>query len=62
MLRRGYSHIFGSCYDFRMGHEIPTTEITMKKFLLLTTAAIALGAAPAVAADLPARAYTKAPP
>jgi outer membrane immunogenic protein len=62
MLRRGYSHIFGSCYDFRMGHAIPTTEITMKKFLLLTTAAIALGAAPAVAADLPARAYTKAPP
>lgn len=34
----------------------------MKKFLLLTTAAIALGAAPAVAADLPARPYTKAPP
>jgi outer membrane immunogenic protein len=34
----------------------------MKKFLLVTTAAIALGAAPAVAADLPARPYTKAPP
>jgi outer membrane immunogenic protein len=33
----------------------------MKKFLLITTAAIAMGAAPAVAADLPARTYTKAP-
>jgi outer membrane immunogenic protein len=34
----------------------------MKKFLLITMAAIAFGAAPAVAADLPARTYTKAPP
>jgi len=34
----------------------------MKKLLLFTTAIIALGAAPAVAADLPARPYTKAPP
>lgn len=34
----------------------------MKKFLLVTTAAIALGAAPAVAADLAARPYAKAPP
>ncbi len=34
----------------------------MKKFLLLTTAALALGVAPAVAADLAARPYTKAPP
>jgi outer membrane immunogenic protein len=34
----------------------------MKKFLLVTTAALALGATPAVAADLPARPYTKAPP
>jgi outer membrane immunogenic protein len=33
----------------------------MKKFLLVTTAAIALGAAPAVAADLPAQTYSRAP-
>jgi outer membrane immunogenic protein len=34
----------------------------MKKFLLIATAAIALGAAPAVGADLPAQTYSKAPP
>src|SRR5262252_3245183 len=34
----------------------------MKKLLLFATAVVALGAAPAVAADLPARPYTKAPP
>jgi outer membrane immunogenic protein len=34
----------------------------MKKFLLGTVALIALGAAPAMAADLAARPYTKAPP
>ncbi|MCK1517403.1 porin family protein [Bradyrhizobium sp. 190] len=34
----------------------------MKKILLTTTGLIALGMAPAIAADLPARAYTKAPP
>jgi outer membrane immunogenic protein len=33
----------------------------MKKFLLVTTAAIAFGAAPAVAADLPAQTYSRAP-
>jgi outer membrane immunogenic protein len=33
----------------------------MKKILLMTTGLIALGLAPAVAADLPARTYTKAP-
>ena len=33
----------------------------MKKILLTTTGLIALGMAPAIAADLPARAYTKAP-
>ncbi|KRQ93266.1 hypothetical protein CQ12_22255 [Bradyrhizobium jicamae] len=33
----------------------------MKKFLLTTTGLIALGMAPAIAADLPARGYTKAP-
>jgi outer membrane immunogenic protein len=33
----------------------------MKKLLLFATAVVALGAAPAVAADLPARPYTKAP-
>jgi outer membrane immunogenic protein len=39
-----------------------TEKPTMKKFLLVTTAAIAFGAAPAVAADLPARpTYSKAP-
>jgi outer membrane immunogenic protein len=37
-------------------------EITMKKFLLGTVALAVLGAAPAVAADLAARPYTKAPP
>src|SRR6266699_5503050 len=36
---------------------------TMKTFLLGTVGLVALGlAAPAVAADLPARTYTKAPP
>ena len=34
----------------------------MKKILLTTTALIALGIAPAAAADLAARPYTKAPP
>jgi outer membrane immunogenic protein len=34
----------------------------MKKILLTTVGLIALGAAPALAADLPARVYTKAPP
>jgi outer membrane immunogenic protein len=34
----------------------------MKKFLLGTVAVVALGAAPAMAADLAARPYTKAPP
>ncbi len=34
----------------------------MKKFLLGTVALVALGAAPAMAADLAARPYTKAPP
>jgi outer membrane immunogenic protein len=34
----------------------------MKKFLLGTVGVMALGLAPAMAADLPARAYTKAPP
>jgi outer membrane immunogenic protein len=33
----------------------------VKKILLMTTGLIALGMAPAIAADLPARAYTKAP-
>jgi len=33
----------------------------MKKFLLGTVALVALGAVPALAADLPARTYTKAP-
>jgi len=33
----------------------------VKKILLTTTGLIALGMAPAIAADLPARAYTKAP-
>src|ERR1700754_2822211 len=33
----------------------------MKKFLLGTVALVALGTASAVAADLPARTYTKAP-
>jgi outer membrane immunogenic protein len=33
----------------------------MKKILLVTSALIAVGAAPALAADLPARVYTKAP-
>src|SRR3954447_21555610 len=41
----------------------PDGEILMKKFLLGTVALIALGmAAPASAADLAARPYTKAPP
>lgn len=34
----------------------------MKKLLLVTTGLVALGAAPALAADLAARPYTKAPP
>jgi outer membrane immunogenic protein len=34
----------------------------MKKFILATSALVALGVAPAFAADLPARVYTKAPP
>jgi len=34
----------------------------VKKILLTTTALIALGIAPAAAADLAARPYTKAPP
>jgi outer membrane immunogenic protein len=34
----------------------------MKKLLLVTASLVALGVAPAVAADLPARTYTKAPP
>jgi len=34
----------------------------MKKLLLVTASLVALGAAPAVAADLAARPYTKAPP
>jgi outer membrane immunogenic protein len=34
----------------------------MKKLFVLTTALVALGAAPALAADLAARPYTKAPP
>jgi outer membrane immunogenic protein len=34
----------------------------MKKLLLVTASLVALGVAPAVAADLPARVYTKAPP
>jgi len=33
----------------------------MKKILLISTGLIALGMAPAIAADLPARSYTKAP-
>jgi outer membrane immunogenic protein len=33
----------------------------MKKFFLIATAIVALGAAPAVAADLPAQPYSKAP-
>ena len=33
----------------------------MKKVLLTTVGLVALGVAPALAADLPARAYTKAP-
>jgi outer membrane immunogenic protein len=33
----------------------------MKKFLLIAAAVVALGAAPAVAADLPAQPYTRAP-
>jgi outer membrane immunogenic protein len=37
-------------------------DIAMKKFLLGTVGLIALGAAPAMAADLAARPYTKAPP
>jgi len=37
-------------------------ETIMKKILLATAALIALGAAPALAADLGARVYTKAPP
>src|SRR5712664_4482194 len=36
-------------------------EKTMKKVLLATVALVALGMAPAVAADLAARTYTKAP-
>jgi outer membrane immunogenic protein len=36
-------------------------KATMKRFLFVTIAAIALGAAPASAADLPARTYSKAP-
>src|SRR4029077_20516956 len=49
--------------EFHRGAAIPRLENqTMKKLLLFTTAIIALGAAPAVAADLPARPYTKAPP
>lgn len=39
-----------------------TGGIAMKKFLLGTIGLIALGAAPAMAADLAARPYTKAPP
>src|SRR5277367_884891 len=34
----------------------------MKKLLLTAVGLVALGAAPALAADLPARTYTKAPP
>jgi outer membrane immunogenic protein len=34
----------------------------MKKLLLVTASLVALGVAPAVAADLPARVYSKAPP
>jgi hypothetical protein len=34
----------------------------MKKMLLFTVGFAALGMAPIVAADLPARTYTKAPP
>jgi outer membrane immunogenic protein len=34
----------------------------MKKLFILTTALVAIGAAPALAADLAARPYTKAPP
>jgi len=45
-----------------VGHNSTTENQTMKKFLLVTTAAIALGAAPAVAADLPARTTYPAPP
>jgi outer membrane immunogenic protein len=37
-------------------------ETKMKKILLTTVGLAALGIVPAVAADLPARAYTKAPP
>lgn len=37
-------------------------EIAMKKFLVGTVGLIALGTAPAMAADLAARPYTKAPP
>ena len=40
----------------------PRKEEKVKKILLTTTALIALGIAPAVAADLAARPYTKAPP
>jgi len=39
----------------------PRKEKEVKKILLTTTGLIALGMAPAIAADLPARAYTKAP-
>jgi outer membrane immunogenic protein len=43
-------------------HRDQTGETTMKKFLLGTAGLVVLGmAAPAMAADLPARTYTKAP-
>jgi hypothetical protein len=38
-----------------------TKENAMKKILLSTTALLGLAVAPALAADLPARVYSKAP-
>src|SRR5580693_1083622 len=47
---------------FDLKNERHSGELPMKKFLLATVALVALGATvPALAADLPARTYTKAP-
>ena len=49
--------------SFQIGQRDGEEEIEMKKFWLATVGLLALGmAAPASAADLAARPYTKAPP
>jgi outer membrane immunogenic protein len=61
-MSRDCGHPFLADASSSEAHKKPETN-TMKKFLLGTVALAALGmAAPAVAADLAARPYTKAPP